>query len=79
MSEYNKFLKQFNKPGAEADESLSEREDIIPVRGAAAEKEEPVIEEIIEESQPETLNDAPAADEEEVITETIVYVNPLYE
>ncbi len=36
MSEYNKFLKHFNKQNIEeTDASLSEREDIIPVRGAA--------------------------------------------
>lgn len=36
MSEYNKFLKHFNKQNIEeSDPSLSEREDIIPVHGAA--------------------------------------------
>ncbi len=36
MSEYNKFLKHFNKSqAADEDASLSEREDIIPVRNPA--------------------------------------------
>ncbi len=37
MSEYNKFLKMFNKQSENEDASLSEREDIIPVRSAPAE------------------------------------------
>lgn len=39
MSEYNKFLKMFNKAHSEnEDASLSEREDIIPVRSIPAEE-----------------------------------------
>ena len=37
MSEYNKFLKMFNKQSENEDASLSEREDIIPVRSAPSE------------------------------------------
>ena len=41
MSEYNKFLKMFNKAHSDnEDASLSEREDIIPVRNAAPEAQQ---------------------------------------
>lgn len=63
MSEYNKFLKMFNKAHSEnEDASLSEREDIIPVRSIPAEEsvEETPAEkaEAIEEKAEET--EAPA-------------------
>ena len=46
MSEYNKFLKQFNKQlGVEDDSSLSEREDIIPIKTAVVSEAEAVKEE----------------------------------
>ncbi len=70
MSEYNKFLKMFNKAHSEnEDASLSEREDIIPVRNAPAEapvEEKPAKEtEIIEEDAEaaETAVEIPVSDD----------------
>ena len=74
MSEYNKFLKMFNKAHSEnEDASLSEREDIIPVRNAAPEaqqeektaEEKPAETESPEEKTKETVSPAiiPASDD----------------
>ncbi len=64
MNEYDKFLKFFNKENGE-NEPLSEREDIIPLKGAAfiasAEEEKSVPE---ENQPPVTEEKADAADEE---------------
>ena len=75
MSEYNKFLKHFNKAQPEnADSSLSEREDIIPMRNPAgsvpaeeaAAEEEAAVEEAVEEAPQEEATEETA---EEVVEE----------
>ena len=70
MSEYNKFLKMFNKVQSEnEDASLSEREDIIPVRNAPVEapveEQQETAEQITEEKTEETAapEEIPVSDE----------------
>ncbi len=72
MSEYNKFLKHFNKQNIEeADPSLSEREDIIPVRNAPAVPAEEAAPAEQPESPVQEIHEEPPAQTTEESTDSI--------